>query len=341
MVLGKDKSFLVVRAEEREFAASLVDLGIDEVEAEQLSRSCSRSWTVLGRILSRNAALRTPEWTRSAKGTVLSLLTLLACWDGDNPKDLGFVSRLMDREYGDIEAELQELLFVEDTPIMRIGSLWKVKSPLELLSICGPKLTGDLLARFFDIAFEALQQLEPVGSGDEQVFGLDLLKPDRQPYSARIRLSIANTLAMMGARLDVDRDPGQRTIQARIQSLISALMTQMDLQKWKSLGNLLPLLAEAGPGTFLTAMEKSLDVDSESPSSLIRATDRSACWHAGLLYALEILAWNPANLGRVVQILARLSEIPIQGNWGNSPQNSLNEILRSWSPQTSADVKAR
>jgi hypothetical protein len=56
---------------------------------------------------------------------------------------------------------------------------------------------------------------------------------------------------------------------------------------------------------------------------------------------LEILAWSPRFLGRVVLILARLAHIEIKGNWGNTPFNSLVDIFRPWFPQTGASLEER
>jgi hypothetical protein len=62
----------------------------------------------------------------------------------------------------------------------------------------------------------------------------------------------------------------------------------------------------------------------------------SSCPRTGLLWALEGLAWNPTTLPRTALILARLSEIEIEDNWGNKPINSLRSIFRAWMPQTAA-----
>ena len=42
---------------------------------------------------------------------------------------------------------------------------------------------------------------------------------------------------------------------------------------------------------------------------------------------LEILAWNPQRLERVVRLLSRLSLYKIDDNYSNKPINSLKNIL--------------
>ena len=62
----------------------------------------------------------------------------------------------------------------------------------------------------------------------------------------------------------------------------------------------------------------------------------------GLLWALEILAWDEKFLVRVCVILAELALHDTgKGNWGNRPANSLTTILLPWFPQTIAAIGKR
>src|SRR3546814_7344746 len=61
----------------------------------------------------------------------------------------------------------------------------------------------------------------------------------------------------------------------------------------------------------------------------------------GLLWALEVIAWNEAHLFRVARVLARLCEVPINDNWVNKPENSMESLVRSWLPQTAANIDQR
>ena len=60
-----------------------------------------------------------------------------------------------------------------------------------------------------------------------------------------------------------------------------------------------------------------------------------------LLWALELLAWNPAWLDRVVGLLAKLAEIEPDDNLANKPSGSLKSIFRSWMPQTGTPLAHR
>lgn len=67
----------------------------------------------------------------------------------------------------------------------------------------------------------------------------------------------------------------------------------------------------------------------------------SRCDRTGMLWALELLAWNPSLLARVVKVLGKLSTYELEDNWSNKPINSLVDILLMWRPQTAASVEQR
>jgi hypothetical protein len=134
-------------------------------------------------------------------------------------------------------------------------------------------------------------------------------------------------------------------IEGRITAFVRDILYDADGISWLSLTSLLPAIAEAAPDTFLEAVELSLAKPDAPVTRLLSETSRSGitgrCWHAGLLWALETLAWAPERLTRVALALARLAHIEIKGNWANTPGASLVNIFRSWLPQTAADLSQR
>lgn len=64
-------------------------------------------------------------------------------------------------------------------------------------------------------------------------------------------------------------------------------------------------------------------------------------YHCGLLWALEVLAWNPDYLNRVCIYLTRLATYTLPRNMGNNPAATLRSIFLTWFPQTLANVDAR
>ena len=94
--------------------------------------------------------------------------------------------------------------------------------------------------------------------------------------------------------------------------------------------------------TFLDIIERDLKQPEPAVFGLITPVPSGlfgGCPRTGLLWALECLGWK--HLGRVTLLLARLSEIAIDDNWGNKPIASLGALYRSWIPQTAALLSER
>lgn len=340
-----DHAILLERPNIYEFEKSLITLGMEESDAKRYALSTGRSWTVLRRQRATNEAIRNPAWLDSHKSQSLSLLCLLGAWNADKSADQQVVARLADRVYEDVEQDLRHLALLDDSPVLRIGAIWKAKSPLELLSLFGERITKGQLERFFLIAREMLVAPDPqLDLPHDQRFAAAVYGKVH-PFSGLLFDSICDALvklAVRGLELPSLRD---LDIEQRVARFVHELLDEADAERWLSLASHLPMLAEAAPTEFLSSIEKSLQLPDQPVASLIRETSASGvggrCWHAGLLWALETLAWAPNRLARVALILAKLSHIQMEGNWGNTPAQSLFGLFRSWLPMTAAGIQDR
>ena len=140
---------MVDRLRLSDFEAALTDLGIDRGDAQRLSRLTSRSWTVFRRLRAKNDAIARPTWLEHSATRALSTVCLIGSWNGERAGDRAAVERIADRPYDDIERDLRVLATLDDAPVMVIGSVWRAKSPLELLHLMGERITRAELDRFF------------------------------------------------------------------------------------------------------------------------------------------------------------------------------------------------
>ena len=328
-----------------EFEKALVAIGMETSDAKRYALSTGRSWTVLRRQRATNLAIRNPVWLTVPQSANLSLLCLLGAWNADKQADQDAVARLAARPYEDIERDLQQLAQLDDAPVLRIGTVWKAKSPLELLSLSGGRITRSELGRFFLIAREMLIAPDPrlEVPADERFAAA--VHGKVHPYSDLLFESVCDSLVKLAVR--GPEQPGLRDleIETRVARFVHELLNDADATRWLSLASHLPMLAEAAPADFLTAVEKSLVLPDSPVARLLSESTTSGvggrCWHAGLLWALETLAWSPTRLMRVSLILAQLTRIPLQGNWGNTPGSSLFALFRSWLPKTAAGINDR
>lgn len=342
---SETKEIVLERPNIYEFEKALVATGMEESDAKRFALSTGRSWTVLRRQRATNAAIRHPGWLDAPQSGSLAILCLLGTWNEDRDADRQVVARLAARPYEDIEEDLRRLAKLDDAPLLCIGSVWKAKSALELLGLFGDRITREQLDRFFAIAREMLGAPDPQLELPEEERWKAQIHGKVYPFSGLILNSICDALIKLAVRGPDQRGLDALRIADRVASLVYDLLDGADSTRWLSLSSHLPTLAEAAPDIFLAAVEKSLWQPDAPVTQLITETSGSGfggrCWHAGLLWALETVAWDARRLSRVVLILARLSHVPIKGNWGNKPGGSLFGLFRSWLPQTAAGLQDR
>ena len=239
--------FVMERPNIYEFEKALVATGMEESDAKRFATSTGRSWTVLRRQLATNPAIRNPGWLNVPQSGSLAMLCLLGTWNNENEADRQVVARLANRPYEDIEGDLRRLAKLDDAPLLFIGSVWKAKSPLELLGLFGDRITRQQLDRFFAIAMEMLGAPDPQLELQEEERWKAQIHGKVHPFSELIFDSICDTLIKLAVRGPEQPGLDALRIEDRVASLVHNLLNDADGIRWLSLASHLPTLAEAAP----------------------------------------------------------------------------------------------
>jgi hypothetical protein len=339
---AEQKTIELLRPKPEEFKKALFELGIDESDATRYTRSLGRSWTVFRRWHAQNPAIKKPEWTDAVNSSSLLILTLVGAWNDASEGDKACISEIANRPYEEIETELLNLLALDDAPVVKIGSLWKAKAPLELLHLMAPKLTSAILVRFFNVAIAVFEKPDPVLELEEDKRWMASIYGKVREQSSVVLEAMSESIAKLGYFSDSNKHV---VLNSHVRSFISKLLENASDERWLSISSFLRSFAEAAPDEFLHAVEHSLRKPDKPVTRLISETQNSgtfgSCWHAELLWALELLAWYPTRLGKIANILVELSDVEVKGNWMNTPFNSLVSLFRPWYPQTAASVELR
>jgi len=339
---ANQKTIEIRRPKPDEFEKSLHELGIAASDAARYTRTLGRSWTVFRRWHALNPTIKRPEWVDAANTTSLLVLTLVGAWNGASEGDKACIEKIANNAYEDIENELLQLVALDDAPVVKIGSLWKAKAPLELLHLMAPRLTGVVLTRFFEVAWAVFEEPDPVLELEEDKRWMASIYGKVREQSGVVLDAMAESIAKLGYFAD---SANHIAIGNHVRSFVEHLLENADGERWLSVSSFLRSFAEAAPDEFLNAIQSSLHKPDKTATRIITETQSSGisgrCWHANLLWALELLAWYPARLGRIANILAELSDVEVRGNWSNTPFNSLVSLFRPWYPQTAASVALR
>lgn len=324
-----------------ELERSLQESGFDAQTAGRGALDCGGSLTILKRRLARFPSTAMPQWSAPEAAEGLAPLILVGSWSDVSQADQAAVAKLLGRSYSQIAEALTHWSTTADPPVFRLPSGWSLASREDSWVLLERYINEEHLDRWQELAIEVLGQDDP---------RLDLPADSRwlattpgDAPSELLRTGIAETLAMLAA------PPSKLgsvwgAAGARAEKVVwKVLGGNPGWKRWASLGRQLPLLAEAAPNTFLSAVEAELR---ENSADFMRLLEKdgdslfSRCMHVGLLWALETLAWTPRFLRTASIVLAQLAELMPEKR-GNHPASSLKHIFMSWLPRTTASVDDR
>ncbi len=114
------------------FISSLVEIGINDDKARSLAVDSMRDISILRNLL--DFTDKTPVWQTTENIRLIIPALLLGEWNEDWQDDRDLVKLMTAKEeYDTYIEEITPLLFVDETPLIRIGKIWKIKSPYDLL----------------------------------------------------------------------------------------------------------------------------------------------------------------------------------------------------------------
>ena len=332
---------------DRAFARALSSMGVDDENVARLDRASGKSLTVLRRRLASSKAIRSPDWSSNEEqARKLVPMMLAGAWVADKDADRFLMAELAGYDdYENLEEDFTLLRNLEDSPVWSVGGFHGVVSKIDAMFGVHQWMTADVIKRFVDVAEIILSERDPAQDLDEDRQWAATFYGKAREISSPLRKGVAESLVLLSIHGDrlfgdrFDRDPA-----LKVADLVWGLLEPLSEEKLLSQASNLPLYAEAAPGTFLKVFERDLERSSPVVTALMQPT-RDALFQrfdrVELLWALELLAWHPRWLARVVALLAQLVELEPDDNLSNRPSESLQSIFRFWMPQTAAPVEIR
>ena len=346
--------------------------GIDFHRAQELGDLGRRSASALRRHLSLDPVIRSPLWARtdtSGSVTTRRAKTAALLAGGWTREDAGQEDTEDDRtalvelaggnlDYETVEGELRGVTRGADPLLSVSGSIWRLVNPLEAWQLLADHLlTADVLSRFVRVATTVLGERDPLTAVSAVERLTAQVRGVGPVYSQHLRHGLARTLALLstlGHDLSVVR-PDRAVALARhcVDQLLrgeveqDSASTAKTVRRLADMGDVLPLLAEAAPAEFVSAVDRTLRSPSEAGGLWFTDTGDDSIVggpsspHTSLLFAVETLAWIPDHLADVADLLLRLEVGDPGGRLANRPSSSFSGIFSVWAPQTSASHQER
>lgn len=320
---------------------AFVEMGFPQQDGYDLARRCGRSLTVLARLLPSGTAGK-PEWLDS--GDLLIPAMLAGAWHATTKPDTDALCALAQtNDYDDFEGPLRKLVGLQDPPVDRVGAVWSMRSPVDAFVHLAPLLGKKHLERFAEVATAVFSHVGDPPKAD------DVFRPasEREPtHSDWLRDGMVTTLLHMAV---LHQQAGFTVNGGSPPEFVNSIVRKLpglsqDHRLLAALQEQLAAIAEAAPIPFLEALEQLLEGDASGIKPIFDEFDgivTSRAYHYGVLWGLEVVAWDPSLLLRAALCLARLADIDPGGSASNRPINSLRSIFLSWSPNTSANAAQR
>lgn len=328
-----------------EMSEALRSMALTEQDSQRLARECDRSVTILARRIP-SATARLPKWHTDQ---VLIPALLAGVWDSASEHDRDIVAALArSPNYESYEAQLRLYLIAEDAPLEREGSIWSVRAPVDVFAHVAPLLGTEHMELLRTAAVRVFGEVNPALDLPPEDRPFARLRGATAQHSKWLRDGIATTLliiAALGEKAGVQL--GRMTPQGFVDAVVAGIPGLRDDHRIiASLSDELPLLMEAAPDPLLATLEHLLEGAGERLRPIFQDA-RTESWlgssspHAGLLWALGLVAWDPVYLSRAASVLTRLGRIDPGGSLSSRPANSLAHIFLPWHPETNARLKQR
>jgi hypothetical protein len=328
------------RPSSHELSEALKQMIPSDERAERLARECGRSVTILARRMPRGERPR-PPWAAS-EGLIAALIA--GAWDDAFEGDKAALEALTGRNYAAFEREMRSLLS-EPEPMEHEGSVWKVRAPVDTFVELGSQITRHDIERLRSVVGTVFGEIDPALDLPVAERRFAQLRGKKMRHSDWLRDGLATTLLQIAvlydeARFQVTGISAQNLVDELVRSLPGL---EQDARLMISLSRQLPWLIEAAPSPLLDALEHLLEGEGARILPIFEEGDSffPASYHTHVLWALEVLAWDPRLLNRTALALAALARIDPGGRLTNRPIASLTSVFRPWLPQTKATLLQR
>jgi len=337
------------RVDAEAVAAALREAGMAD---EDMSRRCGylarRSLQTLRRELARNPALLTPDWAKAPVPQEHRVALLAGRWSDDHAGDHMILSDLAGEPYETLREVLDNLSRHEPPLVMSVDDGWYLVSPDDAWLSLGEHVTKHDLDKLKSVSLRVFGERNPALDLDVDKRWMANVLGRERAYSPTLRDGLARTLVLLSLHGDRVRGPGGCGGAIWASHIIRELLPDPDDSNagdmWVSLAGVLPLLAEAAPEVFVTAIREACSSDSTPLAAMF--TDPKALNslqaphspHIRLLWALERLAWSPSNSHIVADILAALSEVDPFTRSSGQPLDSLVSLFSLSHPSVAAPL---
>ncbi|NLV73679.1 MAG: hypothetical protein GXY52_03190, partial [Chloroflexi bacterium] len=270
----------------------------------------------------------------------LRVAVLAGGWDESSQLDIQVIRALAGTTYESWKENLGQLIEILPTSIkLEYGKLRVINRRVLLQHIS---------SSVYDHHFLDLERVMLTVLGEPNAFAgysfeeylIARLEGKANGHSRALRTGLAETLVFIRYYYEAFTNCNGDIVSFFPGNVVECLLKSNDWAQWVSLNDVMPLLAEAAPSQFLSAVERML---SEQPTQaqlqkVEEASTSCTSDMTGLLWSLETLAWESQHFLHAINLLAKLDSRDSAEHKENRAVDSLARILLPWCLQTKATL---
>lgn len=274
---------------------------------------------------------------------LLSKLLVLGSWDENNTNDIKVIEEITGISYKQLKKEIQDYISEGNSYISLNEGVWTINDRVDLFNKSKKYYFDDDIEEIFSCAKLVFEQNDKRLSANGE-YSYMISTNEIYDNSQGLRKAFAHGLCILtneGSISNCSSDKVKRTAYGFIRDLFE----DSSWPRWASLSDLLQIIAEISPESFLKQLEKYITKDEHEILRLFPHDSYSFMqpnYSSGIMWSLECLAWSEQVFINAIRCLCELASLNIpKSNYANTPLNSLISILLPWHYQTKASIQTR
>ena len=267
-----------------------------------------------------------------------AVAALIGSWNEKNANDIQAIEQLTRNNYTLFQSECRKHL---DTGLISLtNSQWKVNNRHAVMDAAWNYYFDDAIKSAYQIANAYLKEVSKQFDSNG-AYSIIIPASGRFSHSEEFRKGLLEGLCIL-ANGSKPAHCSDHLIESESIQMVRSVLTDCDWTRLVSLNDLILLLGEISPRTYLDSLEQLICSKPHEIEFLFPKKHASFMDHnfiTNILFSLEQLAWHEDYLVKSVACLSALEALNYEEtNWVNTPMNSMLNILNPYRPQTSAPL---
>lgn len=268
-------------------------------------------------------------------------VAILGAWDENNKHDIALIEQILNINYAEFQHELHNRLMSNGNILSLVDGIWKVRNQRKLFELAKNLYFDKDVKAIFNGAKVFLNEINRQFSEDGRY---DVVIPTDGKFnnSEIFRRHLLQGICLLAN----EEKPIYCTddlIKQETKILINYVFENCTWMRIASLGELVSILAEMQPKTFLDCLETYISETEDIVNLFPKKTHNMFMmpnFITELLFSLELLAWSDKYIVQVIRCLGELESKQYEKtNYSNTPLNSIFNILTPFKPQTYATAE--